>query len=151
MTSRSYRRTMATALFGLFVLGAVACLSGCGGSGWFDLAYLGGGLPPGEPDIGGVVVAAAPASTVTALSATTAQGDAAEPVVGAQVDLLRGRRVVGTATTGPGGYFRFENPDTGNYQVRVTPPAGSGLRQAQRQFRHTRGQQTFLTIQLERE
>ena len=143
MTSRSYRWTMATALFGLFFLGAVACLSGCGGSGSFDLAYLGGGLPPGEPDIGGVVVAA--------LSATTAQGDAAEPVTGAQVELLRGRWVVGTATTGPGGYFRFENPDTGNYQVRVTPPAGSGLRQAQRQFRHTRGQQTFLTIQLERE
>lgn len=128
-------------------------MAGCGGA--LLLAYTGGGLPPGEPDLGGIVVASADSSVTTAQAAGPAQGDVppgAEPVAGAQVTLMRGRTVVGRATTGEGGYFRFENPDTGSYAIDVTPPAGStGLLGARRQVTHTRGQRTFVTIRLERE
>lgn len=127
------------------VLVILSALAGCGG-GEVLLSYLGGGLPPGEPDIGGVVLAAAPA---TASVGTAAAGDT--PVVGATVELHRGTRKVGQATTGAGGYFRFENPSTGRYRVRVIPPAGSGLKAAQRDLDHQFGQQTFVEIVLQRE
>ena len=128
-------------------------LAGCGGA--LLLAYTGGGLPPGEPDLGGIVVASVDASTSAAQVSETTQSDVppgTEPVAGAQVMLMRGRTVVGRAATGEGGYFRFENPDTGSYTIEVAPPAGStDLRGAQRQVTQTRGQRTFVTIQLERE
>ena len=110
------------------------------------LAYTGGGLPPGDGDIGGLVLAA----TGTATTATAAQAGTV-PVPDATVVLYRGTTEVGRTQTGPQGYFRFEKPATGTYQVRVQPPAGSGLREAQRQFQHRRGQQSFLTILLERQ
>ncbi|MGC9318583.1 MAG: hypothetical protein ACP5KN_11200 [Armatimonadota bacterium] len=116
-------------------------LFGCGGAADL-LAYTGGGLPPGEPDVGGIVLAQLPSAT----ELQTAQ--ATVPVVGAEVELLQGNRVVGRAITGQGGYFRFERPRSGSYAVHVTPPAGSGLRPAERQFRHRFGQQTFLEIVL---
>jgi len=126
-------------------LAAVALLAGCAG-GSFIPTYTGGGFPPGEPDIGGVVLAEAEAQTQadTATQTTT-------PVVGAEVVLLRGNREVGRATTGAGGYFAFEQPAGGYYKVRVTPPAGSGLTGTTRQFRHRFGKQTFLTIILQRQ
>lgn len=127
------------ALLGLIL---ALVLGGCAGA--LLLAYTGGGLPPGETDIGGVVLAAVPVTGVSATQAT-------EPVEGAEVELLRGTTLVGRATTGAGGYFRFESPDSGTYRVRVTPPRGSGLQQAQRQFEHQYGLQTFLTIVLEPE
>ena len=126
------------------VVCVVIVLVGCS-SGATLLSYIGGGLPPGEPDIGGVVLATTPTTAVASEQAGTV------PVVGARVDLVRGRGVVGTATTGEGGYFRFEGPDSGSYEVVVTPPQGSGWLQARRQFRHTQGRQTFLTVVLEPE
>lgn len=134
---------------GLLVVACGAALvgmGGCGGSDGVVIAYTGGGLPPGEPDIGGVVVAEADSQVSTA-----SNGDETTPVAGAEVLLIRGRHVVGQTSTGPEGYFRFENPASGAYEVRVTAPAGSGLRGARRQFMHTYGRQTFLTIVLERE
>jgi hypothetical protein len=119
-----------------------AVLLGCG-SGATLLSYIGGGLPPGEPDIGGVVLAAAPTTS------GVAQQTGNVPVVGARVQLVRGRSAMGEAVTGDGGYFRFEGPAGGSYEVIVTPPEGSGWRPARRQFRHIQGQQTFLTIVLE--
>ena len=124
-------------------LSAGLILSGCGGSDLL-MSYTGGGLPPGDGDIGGVVLAEVPNVSVAATQATT-------PVLGAEALLFRGRQRVGRAVTGEGGYFRFENAHTNQYQVVVNPPAGSGLRQAQRQFQHVHGQQTFLTIVLEPE
>jgi len=118
-------------------------LLGCSSSDLF-ISYTGGGLPPGDGDIGGVVLAEVPSGSVAATQATT-------PVQGAEALLFRSRQRVGRAVTSDGGYFRFENPHTGQYQVVVNPPPGSGLRQAQRQFQHTLGQQTFLTITLEPE
>ena len=118
-------------------------LLGCGSSDLL-ISYTGGGLPPGDADIGGVVLAEVPNGSVAATQVTT-------PVQGAEVLLFRGRQRVGRAVTGNDGYFRFQNPYTGQYHVVVNPPTGSGLRQAQRQFQHARGQQTFLTITLEQE
>ena len=120
---------------------AALILCGCGG---LDLlsSYTGGGLPPGDVDIGGVVLAEVPNGSVAATQVTT-------PVQGAEALLFRSGQRVGRAVTGEGGYFRFENPHTGQYQLVVNPPTGSGLQQAQRQFQHTLGQQTFLTIILE--
>ncbi len=127
----------------LAVLAVWCLLGGCSGEVSI-LGYTGGGLPPGEPDIGGVVLAEA--ATQVDLDA-----QAATPVVGAEVVLLRGNRELGRATTGQGGYFRFEKPASGRYRVSVTPPVGSGLRQAARQFQHQAGQQTFLRIVLQRQ
>jgi len=132
-------------LLSLAALVTVA-LAGCAGVA--DLiAYIGGGLPPGDDDIGGIVVAAAPSVTSADLAAP-AQG-ATIPVPDAEVILYVGQHEVGRTTTGPAGYFRFQQPDTGGYSVVVNPPPGSGLQQARRQFQHRRGQQTFLTIVLE--
>ncbi|MGD9495164.1 MAG: carboxypeptidase regulatory-like domain-containing protein [Armatimonadota bacterium] len=135
----------------LLTVSALA-LVGCGGA--VLVAYTGGGLPPGEPDLGGIVVAAVDEQVATAQAVDTAQGDVppgTEPVEGADVLLTRGRDVVGRATSGPGGYFRFERPATGNYTLQVTPPASRpDLRPAQRQVSHVRGRRTFVTIQLER-
>jgi len=133
-------------LCGLAALLAVM-LMGC--SGVVDLvAYIGGGLPPGDGDIGGLVLAEVPA--VAAANIAPAQA-ATVPVPGATVVLYVGQREVGRTATGPEGYFRFEQPDSGRYSVVVDPPAGSGLQQARRQFQHRRGQQTLLTIILEPE
>ncbi len=125
----------------LALLALLAGLGGCGGSTL--LAYLGGGLPPGDDDIGGVILAAAPVTTAQAAAEPV-------PVVGAEVILTMGSREVGRTHSGPGGYFRFERPGSGQYGLTVNPPAGSGLRQAQRRFRHQAGRQTFVTIVLER-
>lgn len=135
----------------VLLLVLTAIIAGCGGA--MLLAYTGGGLPPGEPDLGGIVVASVEGEQSTAQWSDTAQGDVppgTEPVRGAQVTLMCGQRVVGRTTTGQGGYFRFEAPDTGNYTITVTPPAGSDLRGTQRQVTHIRGRRTFVTIQLER-
>jgi hypothetical protein len=138
----SMKDWLSMTLLGLAALG-LAAAAGCSSAGF--ATFTGGGLPPGDPDIGGVVLAAAATTT----GATTAQAET--PVEGAEVLLLRGMREVGRATTGAGGFFRFENPDTDNYTVSVTPPEGSGLQPAQRQFMHQKGQQTFLTIVLDRQ
>lgn len=131
------------ALMGFAVV--VAALAGCG-SGSFDLAYTGGGVPPGEPDIGGIVVAAADGMD----TAQDDQQDQRVPVPGAEVRLIRGRAVVGMATTGDEGFFRFEHPDTGRYTIAVRPPAGSGLSEASRDVQHERGRRTFVEILLQR-
>ena len=120
-------------------LGTIA-LIGCG-SGSTDIAFQGGGLPPGDPDIGGVVVA-------DSGDVQTAQ-DSEVGIEGAEVVLFRGQHAVGSTTTGPGGYFRFEHPLTGNYVLEITAPEGSGLGGARREFYHQQGQQTFLRITLE--
>lgn len=136
-------------VFALLLLGA-GLISVLGCSGAMLLAYTGGGLPPGEPDLGGIVVAAVdddPAATATGVDAQ----QATEPVEGASVTLLRGPNVVGRATTGPGGYFRFERPDTGSYRLQVTPPASRpDLRPAERTVSHVRNRRTFVTIELAR-
>ncbi|MFP3905309.1 MAG: hypothetical protein ACLFWB_13780 [Armatimonadota bacterium] len=125
----------------VIVLGVIG-LIGCGSTESTDVAFQGSGLPPGDPDIGGVVVA-------DAEDVQTSQDDTVG-LVGAEVVLLRGRREVGRTQTGPEGYFRFEHPLSGNYVLKVTPPEGSGLAGARREFYHTRGQQTFLRLQLQR-
>jgi len=141
-TDRRWIGSVGVTSVGVTLVVALA-LAGCGSAGETLLSYIGGGLPPGEPDIGGVVL-----SAVDTASVSTAQQETV-PVVGAGVQLLRGTRIVGQATTGEGGYFRFERPGSGQYEVVVTPPQGSELNQARRQFRHTEGRQTYLTIVLE--
>jgi hypothetical protein len=70
-------------------------------------------------------------------------------VQGAQVTLIQGHHgQVEQTDTGPHGYFRFDNPPTGNYKLFVKPPAGSGLDGARTQFAHVHGKQTFLKIVL---
>ena len=134
---------MENRVYAILLLALLIALTSLGCSS-LDLliAYTGGGLPPGDEDIGGVVVAAVSDGAVTAAQATT-------PVPGAEVLLFRQMQQVGMAITGDGGYFRFENPDTGQYRLMVNPPPGSGLLPAERQFQHTRGIQTFLTITLQ--
>ncbi len=132
----------------LLILGAalaMLALAGCAASSL--LAYTGGGLPPGEPDLGGIVVASVDSQI------GTAQGPPAgtEPVVGAQVKLMRGRRLMGQTQTGEGGYFRFSAPDTGSYTLVVTPPANRPeLEGTERMVAHTRGVRTFVTVELMR-
>lgn len=135
-------------VFALLLLGTgLAVILGC--SAATLLAYTGGGLPPGEPDLGGIVVAAVDDGAVTAASVDAQQ--ATEPIEGASVTLLRGRNVVGRATTGEGGYFRFERPDTGSYDLQVTPPASRpDLRPVERTVSHVRNRRTFVTIELPR-
>jgi hypothetical protein len=129
---RSSTAAMGPILLAL-ALATIALFAGCGGT--FIPTYT-----------GGVVLAEAAAQTQT-----DAAAQATTPVVGAEVVLLRGNREVGRATTGAGGYFAFEKPASGQYRVRVTPPAGSGLSGTTRQFQHQFGQQTFLRIVLQRE
>lgn len=140
MTSRRWR-----AIAGILAAGAIAlALSGCS-AGEALLAYTGGGLPPGDPDLGGVVVASVDGETSTAQDVPPG----AEGIEGATVTLMRGQRVVGRATTGEGGYFRFQEPATGNYTVVADPPANrQDLQRAQRSVSHTGGQRTFVTIEL---
>jgi hypothetical protein len=122
----------------------ILILTGCAGETL--LAYTGGGLPPGEPDLGGIVVASVDGQTATAQPMPP---EGTEPLVGARVQLLRGRRPAGTAMTGAGGYFRFERPATGSYTLVVTPPADRpDLLGAERAVYHTRGAQTFVTVEL---
>ena len=135
-----------TAFAGILAIGTVAlALAGCGGETL--LAYTGGGLPPGDPDLGGVVIASVDGQTSTVQDVPPG----AERIEGAQVTLMRGRRVVGRTTTGEGGYFRFERPETGSYTIVAEPPADrQDLRRAQRNVSHVRGQRTFVTIELSR-
>lgn len=140
-------RTARTIALLLLSAGAALVL-GC--SGATLLAYTGGGLPPGEPDLGGIVVAAVDAAAVTG-SAEMSPQQATAPVEGAEVVLLRGRNEVGRATTGPEGYFRFEHPDTGSYELVVSPPASRpDLRDTRRAVSHVRNRRTFVTIELPR-
>lgn len=125
---------------GIALLLTAIAIIGCSSGDSMDIAFQGGGLPPGDPDIGGIVVA-------DAEDVQTVQ-DTEVSIEGAKVVLFRGRHAVGQTLTGPGGYFRFEHPLTGNYVVEVTAPEGSGLGGARREFYHTRGQQTFLNIKL---
>jgi hypothetical protein len=133
-------------LFGLIALAVLlGVLPGCSGGEGFDLAYTGGGLPPGDPDIGGIVVASADGME-------TAQGDSTEglvPVPGATVRLIRGRAVVGVAVSGDEGYFRFDNPAAGRYALEIHPPAGSGLQRTRLEVEHQAGQQTFVEVHLQ--
>lgn len=139
------------------VLGAIAvaavlawALAGCGG-GEALLAYTGGGLPPGDPDLGGVVVASADGTVSAAQTSGPDLPEGVEPIADAEVSLLRGQAVVGRTTTGEGGYFRFEHPLTGRYTLVVEPPAWrDDLQREQRIVNHTRGQQTFVTVELPR-
>jgi hypothetical protein len=131
----------------ILLLGSLIAFTSLGCSGLDMLvAYTGGGLPPGDEDTGGVVVAELPDGDAAPDQATT-------PVPGAEVLLFRGvgMHQVGTAITGDGGYFRFERPDSGWYLLRVNPPEGSGLLPAETRFKHTGGTQTFLTITLQRQ
>lgn len=121
------------------LLAAIAII-GCSSGDGTDLSFQGGGVPPGDPDIGGVVVA-------DEGDIQTAQENEIG-IEGAEVVLFRGVHEVGRTQTGPGGYFRFKHPLTGNYALEVTPPEGSGLGEARDEFHHTRGQQTFRTIKL---
>lgn len=148
------RRALMLSIAGLIVA-LVVWTAGCGSTSGL-LAYTGGGLPPGDGDIGGIVLAALPSATAAAAVAgsgaaamLSAAPAATSPVVGAEVTLLRGTSVVGRTQTGPQGYFRFVRPAGGRYVVAVEPPAGSGLQAAQRQFQHRYGQRTFLEIVLE--
>lgn len=135
----------------LILLATASALALMGCSGEMLLAYTGGGLPPGEPDLGGVVVASVDGDAATAQTVDDEPPAGAERIVGARVTLMRGQRVVGRTTTGEGGYFRFERPDTGSYAVIVEPPTGrEDLRGAQRNVNHVRGQRTFVTIELPR-
>ncbi len=124
----------------VIVLGVIG-LIGCASTESTEVAFQGSGLPPGDPDIGGVVVA-------DAEDVQTSQDTVG--IVGAEVVLFRGPREVGRTETGQDGYFRFEHPLSGNYVLEVTAPEDSGLGAARREFYHTRGQQTFLRIQLQR-
>lgn len=131
---------------GYLTLTALVLLPLCAGCAGSDLlAYIGGSLPPGDGDIGGVVVAAVPSST----SQLQAAQAATTPVADATVLLYLGQQLVGQTHTGEGGYFRFQTPPTGQFSVQVDPPQNSGLQQARRQFQHRGGRQTFLTIVLE--
>ena len=124
-------------------------LAGCGGDSL--IAYTGGGLPPGEPDLGGVVVASVDDAVATAQAVVETIPDDAERIGGARVTLMRGQRVVGHAVTGESGCFRFEAPDSGSYTIVVDPPAGrEDLRGLQRSVSHLRGQRTFVVIDLPR-
>ncbi len=132
----------------ILATGLVAlALAGCA-AGELLIAYTGGGLPPGEPDLGGIVVASVDGAMATAQDGPPA---GTEVVAGAQVQIMRGRRVLGTVATGEGGYFRFERPDTGNYTLVATPPASRpDLRGAERAVAHVRDARTFVTIELPR-
>ncbi len=137
--------------FASILIGAalVLALAGCGGETL--VAYTGGGLPPGEPDIGGVVVASADGDVAAAQASGDDVPEDREAIVGAEVGLVRGQRVVGRAVTGEGGYFRFQHPATGNYAIVVEPPEDRvDLRGARRNVSHVGGQQTFVTIELPR-
>ncbi len=137
-----------TRVFALIALGALAALFvGCSGGEWLELAYTGGGLPPGDPDMGGIVVASAD-EIATAQSDPGDPTDELVPVPGATVRLIRGRAVVGVAVTGAQGYFRFEQPATGRYGLEIVPPAGSGLQRARLEVEHQAGQQTFVEVRL---
>ncbi len=137
----------------ILAVGVALSVAGC--SGVEDLiAYTGGGLPPGEPDLGGIVVAQVPDSGATSASVVTAQimpPEGTVAVADAQIVLMRRGSVVGRARSGEGGYFRFEAPDTGSYRVLVIPPGDSGLRAAEQVVAHQRGRMTFITVILERE
>ena len=121
------------------ILGLTAVL-GCAAGGLL-LGYTGGSLPPGEGDIGGVVLTAAPPAAATVAQAPV-------PVAGAEVLLYRGVALKGRAVTGPEGYFYFANPDAGNYTLEIIPPEGSGLESATVNIHHNVGQQTYVTIEL---
>ncbi len=137
------------------LLALALILVGCSSATDLLIAYTGGGLPPGETDIGGVVLAAVPTVAATASApadvlpplAAPAQATTV-PVPGATVTLFTGGRQVGQTLTGPEGYFRFECPRGGAYEVEVDPPAGSDLRPVRHQFRHRYAQRTFLEITL---
>lgn len=139
-------RNLWARLFALIAFGALmGILAGCSGGYGFDLAYTGGGLPPGGPDIGGTVVASSD-------EVATAQADPADgqvPVAGATVRLIRGRAVVGVAISGDEGYFRFDNPATGRYTLEIRPPVGSGLQRTQVEVQHQAGEQTYVEVCLQ--
>ncbi len=129
---------------------AVVGLGFVGCSGLEELiAYTGGSLPPGEPDLGGIVVTQI--SDVTAAQLPPGPPTGTEAVVGARVRLLKDARVVGQTVSGEGGYFRFESPATGAYTVDVAGPVGAGFENARRTTTHTAGQQTFVTITMRRQ
>ena len=128
----------------LLVAASLGLLVLSGGDGLAPV-YVGGGLPPGEPDIGGIVLRPPVPVEDPDLPLLPL------PVVCAQVLLISGDVEVGLTETGPDGYFCFAEPETGEYEVVVTPPPGSGLKQTKRQFRHQEGKQTFLTIMLPRQ
>ena len=131
-------------LLQILALILLLAVMGCGGGGATLVAYLGGGLPPGEGDLGGQVVVAASAPALVAPAAEPV------PVVGAQVILRRGNstKTVGETKTGPDGYFKFEQPPTGNYRIVVNPPPDSHLKGAEKDVTHTKGKKTLVTITL---
>jgi len=159
------RLARALGLTGL-VCAVLACaalaglVAGCGGG------ITGGGIPPGDPDVLGYVVASqaqalgdqvAYAAWDGASGARIAWAQAGgndpwppteQPVPRARVLLLRGQTQVDETLTDDTGRFAFYDVPTGDYEVSVTPPAGSGLEPQRRQFRHQRGRQTRLVIRL---
>ena len=130
----------------LVILTAVVALGllGCAAAELL-VAYTGGSLPPGEPDLGGIVVTQISEVTAAQVPAGT------EVVVGAHVRLFQGARVVGQTVTGEGGYFRFEAPATGTYTVDVAGPVGAGFENARRTVNHRAGERTFVTITMQRQ
>jgi hypothetical protein len=107
-------------------------------------------LPPGEPDLGGIVVASTDGTTDTAQA--TREGElppGTEPLAGARVSLQRGQAIVGRTRSGEGGYFRFDHPLTGNYTLIVEPPEDRpDLERTERAVHHVQGQRTFVTVEL---
>ena len=79
------------------------------------LAYIGGSLPPGDGDIGGVVLAAAPVAPAAKTVSTAANPLGTIPVVGAEVLLHQRDDVVGRAVTGEDGYFSFQKQRAGSF------------------------------------
>jgi hypothetical protein len=132
------KRTTAYGLVLLLLAMLSLLASGCGGGGVFA-TFTGGGLPPGEADLGGQVLAQSTSTALTPAQATV-------PVVGAHVVLYHGSQVVEDTTTGPNGYFKFVDPDSGNYKIAVNPPAGAKLKGVDEEVVHTKGQKTFVTI-----
>lgn len=136
------------------VLLALACCS-CGSS------VTGGGLPPGEPDVEGYVLAASQASGVTTAAAVAstracvlpAQGwpPQGTPVPDCDVRLYRVTQVIASTRTDQSGRFEFRNVPTGEYEIAVVPPQGSGYAPHRMRFRHQHGRQTRLVIYLEPE
>ena len=132
---------------------AISC--GCGSG------LTGGSLPPGEPDVEGYVLATPDTSGMLMLA--TAAGAASSiapaqqwppagtPIPDCDVQPFRAGQLIASTRTGEDGRFEFTRVATGEYDLLVVPPQGSGYSPNTLRFRHRYGQQTRLVVYLERE